>query len=58
MYLKKAIFSLVKIQKKKSYFHCLSAFSIDFSEPTSDFQMPVSTYLYVGKNSKCGYSFS
>ena len=34
-----------------------SAFSIDFLEPTSEFQMPV-TFLLVDKNTKCGYSFS
>ena len=34
-----------------------SAFSIDFLEPTSDFQMPV-TFLLVDKNIKCVYSFS
>ena len=34
-----------------------SAFSIDFLEPTSEFQMPV-TFLLVDKNTKCGYTFS
>ena len=33
------------------------AFSIDFLEPTSKFQMPV-TFLLVDKNTKCEYSFS
>ena len=36
-----------------------SAFSIDFLEPTSEFQMPIDlTFLSVDKNTKCGYSFS
>ena len=34
-----------------------SAFSIDFLEPASEFQTPV-TFLLVDKNTKCGYSFS
>ena len=34
-----------------------SAFSIDFLEPTSEFQTPV-TFLLEYKNTKCGYSFS
>ena len=34
-----------------------SAFSIEFLEPTSEFQTPV-TFLLVDRNSKCGYSFS
>ena len=34
-----------------------SAFSIDFLEPTSEFQMPVA-FLLVDKNTKCGHSFS
>ena len=34
-----------------------SAFSIDFIEPTAEFQTPV-TFLLVDKNTKCGYSFS
>ena len=34
-----------------------SAFSIDFLEPTSDFQKPIA-FLLVDKNTKCGYSFS
>ena len=34
-----------------------SALSIDFLEPTSEFQMPV-TFLLVDKNTKCGYSIS
>ena len=34
-----------------------SAFFIDFLEPTSEFQMPV-TFLLVDKKTKCGYSFS
>ena len=34
-----------------------SALSIDFLEPTSDFQKPV-TFLLVDKNTKCGNSFS
>ena len=33
------------------------SFSIDFLEPTSEFQTPV-TFLLVDKNTKCGYSFS
>ena len=31
--------------------------SIDFLEPISDFQRPI-TFLLVDKNTKCGYSFS
>ena len=34
-----------------------SAFSIDFLEPTSEFQTAV-TFLLVDKITKCGYSFS
>ena len=34
-----------------------SAFSIEFLEPTSEFQTPV-TFLLVDRNTKCGYSFS
>ena len=34
-----------------------SAFSIDFLEPTSEIQTPV-TFLLVDKNTKCVYSFS
>ena len=34
-----------------------SAFSIDFLEPTSEIQTPV-TFLWVDKNTKCGCSFS
>ena len=34
-----------------------SAFSINFLEPTLDFQMPI-TFLLVHKNTMCGYSFS
>ena len=33
------------------------AFSIDFLEPTSEFQTHV-TFLLVDKNTRCGYSFS
>ena len=33
-----------------------SAFSVDFLEPTSEFQMPV-TFLVVAENIKCGHSF-
>ena len=33
-----------------------SAFSIDFLEPTSEFQMPV-TFLLVDKNIKAGIRF-
>ena len=33
------------------------AFSVNFLEPTLDFQMPI-TFLLVHKNTKCGYSFS
>ena len=33
-----------------------SAFYIDFLEPTSEFQTPV-TFLLADKNTKCGYSF-
>ena len=33
------------------------AFSVDFLEPTSDFQTPI-TFLLVDKNTKCGYKFS
>ena len=33
-----------------------SAFSIDFLEPTSEFQKHVS-FLLVYKNTKCGFSF-
>ena len=34
-----------------------AVFSIDFLESTSKFQRPV-TFLFVDKNTKCGYSFS
>ena len=34
-----------------------SAFSIDFLEPISEFQTPV-TFFLVDKNTTCGYSFS
>ena len=34
-----------------------SAFFIDFFEPTSDFQTTI-TFLFVDKNTKCGYIFS
>ena len=67
VYLKKLYFIAVKIQVV--FYGCENTscisrvnwmsytFSIDFLEPTSDFQMPI-TFLSVDKNTKCGYSFS
>ena len=59
VYLKKVIFnSHENIKSCISWMNWRSsAFSVDFLEPTLDFQTPI-TFLLVDKNTKFGYSFS
>ena len=42
---------------KDNLFWITSDFSIDSLQRTSELQMPI-TFLFVGKNIKCGYAFS
>ena len=52
------IFSLVhSIGVKGNLFWITSDFSIDSLQRTSELQTPI-TFLFVGKNIKCGYAFS
>ena len=47
----------ISLQWRYKLYFTSEIFSIDFHEPTSEFQMPV-IFLLVDKHTKCVYSFS